>query len=99
VITFDTDASSSGVTTPPLWHIDAVGGRPPHQLSVGISAKLPLCGAAHQVFSYSGPLWQSRRRLFPIAICSAWQPPVRVRRAKGFVRPRVDLIATNCFFE
>lgn len=69
------------------------------QLSVGISAKLPLCGAAHQVFSYPGPVWQSRRWLFPIAICSAWQPPVRVRRAKGFVRPRVDLIATNCFFE
>jgi hypothetical protein len=33
VVTSDTDASLSGVSTPPLWHIDAVGGRPPHQIS------------------------------------------------------------------
>jgi hypothetical protein len=26
VVTSDTDASLSGVSTPPLWHIDAVGG-------------------------------------------------------------------------
>ena len=30
MITFDTDASLKWCSTPPLWHIDAVGGRPPH---------------------------------------------------------------------
>jgi hypothetical protein len=30
---YDTEASLSGASTPQLWHIDAVGGRPPHQLS------------------------------------------------------------------
>ncbi len=29
-VTSVTDASSRWFTTPPLWHIDAVGGRPPH---------------------------------------------------------------------
>ena len=31
VLTFFMDASLKWCSTPPLWHIDAVGGRPPHQ--------------------------------------------------------------------
>src|SRR6516225_2102893 len=30
VLTCSTDASFGGSSTPPLWHADAVGGRPPH---------------------------------------------------------------------
>jgi hypothetical protein len=30
VLACPTDASSSGWSTPPLWHVDAVGGRPHH---------------------------------------------------------------------
>src|SRR3954454_4945135 len=30
MLTSDTDASLKWYQTPPLWHIDAVGGRPPH---------------------------------------------------------------------
>ena len=42
------DASLKWCSTPPLWHIDAVGGRPPHQcrfLLVGraLSAQPILC--------------------------------------------------------
>ena len=33
MITSDTDASLKWCSTPPLWHIDAVGGRPPHHKS------------------------------------------------------------------
>lgn len=32
MVACDTDASLSGASTPPLWHVDAVGERPPHQL-------------------------------------------------------------------
>jgi hypothetical protein len=30
VLTSVTDASLWWLSTPPLWHVDAVGGRPPH---------------------------------------------------------------------
>src|SRR5215475_1597885 len=33
MITSDTDASLKWCLTPPLWRIDAVGGRPPHHKS------------------------------------------------------------------
>ncbi|MDH7975917.1 NIPSNAP family protein [Sphingomonas sp. AR_OL41] len=36
------DASCSGVLTPPLWHIDAVRGRPPQR---NWGEAIPRCGA------------------------------------------------------
>ncbi|WP_415836991.1 GAF domain-containing protein [Sphingomonas paucimobilis] len=45
VLTSPTDASCSGVSTPPLWHIDAVRGRPPQRYYIG--APLRRLNGAH----------------------------------------------------
>ena len=44
VVTSDTDASLKWCSTPPLWYIDAVGGRPPHHIR-SFRALCPLPGS------------------------------------------------------
>ena len=64
VLTSSTDASLRWSSTPPPWHVDAVGGRPPHHWNTttflaglrqnGITAPLvldgPMTGAAFQAY-------------------------------------------------
>src|ERR687895_1933379 len=52
VLACPTDASSGGRSTPPPWHLDAVGGRPPHQ---GAAEAQPAAGG-HRPFRDKPPL-------------------------------------------
>src|SRR5215212_12007469 len=46
VLACATDASSGGRSTPPPWHTDAVGGRPPHQRRL-LTKYLPVLLTGH----------------------------------------------------
>jgi hypothetical protein len=58
MITSDTDASLKWCSTPPLWHIDAVGGRPPHHQS---ARRFPRSGETRTSSERAAPA----RHVFP----------------------------------
>src|SRR5215212_10191178 len=49
VLACPTDASSSGRSTPPPWHADAVRGRPPHHGPKGHQLKSDLAERSHML--------------------------------------------------
>ena len=76
VLACPTDASSGGRSTPPPWHADAVGGRPPHQ------------GRAMAETARSGPLPAGLGRCQATnAACVTYTAPVRCRPHTPFSRP------------
>ena len=52
MITSDTDASLKWCSTPPLWHIDAVGGRPPPIINAPHQCRLLVRTKKHTIPGY-----------------------------------------------
>ncbi|WP_081636615.1 3'-5' exonuclease [Methylobacterium sp. 285MFTsu5.1] len=82
------DASCSGVATPPLWHIDAVRGRPPLRLIDDAAVQAFAADAAIVIAHYANfdrPFCERRWPIFAQKnwACSCIQVPWRAERHEG----------------